>query len=699
LFLSICLKNYSLKRYQTATVYRLSIFDLQILMDITQLLGLTALVFVAGLVGLFTLPYKYRSILTLSVVLINSVLTIIPAISALTQGTQTGQFVLPHLFTNVAVKVDSLAAWFILIINLTTINGALFGRGYLKAYTHMKVNREIHWVFFMLLHVSMLWVCMFDNGFAFLVAWEFMAISALMLTIFEFEKKETIRVGLNYLVQTHMSVEFLIVGFIWLFQLTGSFNFSSLAGLTPGNNSIWVFILLFIGFAIKAGFVPFHTWLPKAHPAAPSHISGVMSGVIVKLGIYGIIRTISYLRFDWLLMGELLLILSVTTALYGIANAAVKNDFKRMLAFCTIENIGLIGMGIGLALIGIGTHNETLLLLGMTAALLHTLNHSLFKSLLFFSAGSVYLQTHTRNIERLGGLMKKMPVTAAFFLIGSLAIGALPPFNGFVSEYLIYAGLFNGLNNISSISQVVLMILAIGGLSIVGGISLLTFTKTFGIAFLGNARKELTHKPTEMPFSMHLPQYIIVGVMMSIAIFPQFYLSWAIKVTMATFPGLGINHVVPIEQMGNNMAVIGQVSLLFIGVLAGLLGVRWLLVRKRDTVEYETWGCGYVAPVAKAQYTGRSFAHPFGNLFSFVLKKRKTYKKLPKEDLYPETRTYSTNYFDVVDKYLILPLARRSKFFLNYFQFIQNGQIQSYVIYGLFFILLIFIGTALGLIN
>lgn len=667
-------------------------------MDITQLLGLTVIVFITGTIGLLTIPDKYKSIVAICIVLINSILTTYPSILALTQGSQVGQFLMPHLMTNVGVRVDSLSAWFMLIINFTAINGILYGRGYLKAYASLKLNRELHWVFYTLFHVSMLWVCMFENGLAFLVAWELMSLSSLMLVIFEFQKKETLKAGINYMIQMHFSVAFLTIGFLWLFFNTGSFNFSSLANLSAANNSIWIFILLFFGFAIKAGFIPFHTWLPQAHPAAPSHVSGVMSGVIVKLGIYGIIRIISYLRFNWMLMGELLLILSVITAFYGIANAALKSDFKRMLAFCTIENIGLIGMGMGLGLIGIGTGNSTLMLLGMSAALLHTLNHSLFKSLLFFSAGSVYLQTHTRNIERLGGLMKKMPVTAVFFLIGAIAIGGLPPLNGFVSEFLIYAGLFNGLNSISAIPQVILMMLAIGGLSIVGGISLLTFTKTFGVVFLGNARTETKHEPVETPFSMHLPQYIIIALMLSIAIFPQFYLSYASKVVASSFPFLDLHQSLPFTQISDTITVIGQVSLLFIGVLLGLFGLRWFITRKRDAVDYETWSCGYVAPIPKAQYSGRSFARSFGYLFSFMFKERKVYKKISKLTLYPDKRTFSSNYFDLIEKYLITPLARRLNYGLNYFQFIQNGQIQSYVIYGLFFILLIFLGTALKLI-
>ncbi|HBL76270.1 MAG: hypothetical protein A2W90_09750 [Bacteroidetes bacterium GWF2_42_66] len=666
-------------------------------MEITQITSWTAIVLIAGIAGIMVVRDKLKSITALSVVLINAVLTSIPAILALTVAPQTGSFAMPHLLSNIVVRIDSLSAWFILIINFTSINGALYGNGYMKAYSELKTNREIHWIFYVIFHISMVWVCMFENGLAFIISWELMSLSSLMLVIFEFQKKNTLKAGINYMVQMHLSVIFLTIGFIWLNIKTGSFDFSALSQLPLAKHSVWIFILLFFGFAIKAGFIPFHTWLPHAHPAAPSHVSGVMSGVIVKLGIYGIFRIIMNLRYDWLLFGEIVLSLSVLTAVYGIANAAVKRDFKGMLAFCTIENIGIIGIGIGLGLMGIGSDNQILAVLGFSGALLHTFNHSLFKSLLFFGAGSVYQQTHTRNIEHLGGLIKKMPQTAALFLVGAIAIGGLPPFNGFISEFIIYSGLFKGLSGFPGISQVVLLILTIAGLALIGGISVLTFTKTFGVIFLGNPRTRLHHEPAETPFIMLLPQYLIVAAMLSVAFFPQFYFNYASKIVASSFH-LGNN---PLDEspIADNLKYIGLISMVFIGIFILVFGLRWLIVRKRTAILYETWGCGYVAPVVKAQYTGRSFARQFGSLFDFIVRIRKNHKKTQKTELYPEKRTFSTYYSDILEKYVIIPLARRSTFLLNYFQFIQNGQIQSYVIYGLFFIMLIFLGTVLKIIT
>lgn len=662
-------------------------------------MGWMALVLTGGLFGLIIVKERYRPLLVLLIVLANTALSSIPSILALTFGPQTGVISIPHLMGDIGLKIDSLSAWFILIINFTSITGVLYGTGYLKSYSKLKANLEMHWVFYIIFHLSMVWVCIFEHGIAFIISWELMSLSSLMLVIFEFQNKQTLKAGINYMVQMHLSVVLLTLGFILLYINTGSFNFEALALLPAGKSSVWIFVLLFSGFAIKAGFIPFHTWLPHAHPAAPSHVSGVMSGVIVKLGIYGIFRIIMYLRHDWVLFGEVILILSIITALYGIANAAVKFDFKMMLAYCTIENIGIIGIGLGVGLMGIGNGNQTMAILGFSGALLHTLNHSLFKSLLFYGAGSVYQQTHTRNIERLGGLIKTMPITAVFFLIGSMAIGGVPPFNGFVSEFIIYNGLFTGLLNVQGISQSILLILTITGLVMVGGMSLITFTKTFGIIFLGNPREDFPHEPKEASFIMLLPQYFIVAVMMAVALMPQFFFSYANKVVMNSFGSEFPVSAVALPPITDNIANIGLISLIFIVLVISVFGIRWLIVHKRPKVAYETWGCAYVAPVRKAQYSGRSFTRSFGQLFSFLVKERKKVEKIPKEKLYPVAYNFSTHsYVDMLERYFVTPLAKRLTFTLNYFQFIQNGQIQSYVLYGLFFIILIFLGTALNFI-
>ncbi|MDX9696445.1 MAG: proton-conducting transporter membrane subunit, partial [Bacteroidales bacterium] len=473
----------------------------------SQFLFISLCATIVGWLTIYFAPDRFKGKATIGFVFINAILTSIPAIHVLTSGKIEILLSGISLIGEIPIRIDSLSAWFILIINFTGITGVFYGLGYMKSYSDQKPNLTLHWLLYLLFHSSMLWVCMVQNSIVFLIVWELMSLSSLFLVIFDHQNSKTLKAGLNYLVQMHIGVALLTVAFIWVYLSTGSLDFAAIAQFFQTHSNIWLFLLFFIGFGIKAGFIPFHSWLPHAHPAAPSHISGVMSGVIVKLGIYGIFRMITFLQTDFLILGELILGVSVMTGLYGIINSAVHRDFKKMLAYCTIENIGIIGIGIGLGLIGLGNGNNILVILGFGGALLHTLNHSLFKSLLFFSAGSVYQQTHTRDMEKLGGLIRNMPQTAFLFLIGALAIGGLPPFNGFVSEFILYKGMLEGISS-SNMYHVILIIIAFAGLSTMGGLSILVFTKSFGTIFLGSPRTELHHTPAEVSLLMRVPQFV-----------------------------------------------------------------------------------------------------------------------------------------------------------------------------------------------
>jgi len=520
----------------------------------------------------------------------------------------------------------------------------------------------------------------------------------MMLVIFDGHKSKTIKAGLNYLVQMHISVVFLTIGFIWVYMETGSLEFDAISTFFSTRPNLWLFLVFFVGFGLKAGFIPLHSWLPHAHPAAPSHVSGVMSGVIVKLGIYGIFRIISFMKADYLLIGEVVVSISILTALYGILNAAVHRDFKRMLAYCTIENIGIIGIGIGLGLMGIGNNSQVLYFLGFGGALLHVLNHSLFKSLLFFSAGSVYQQTHTRNMDKLGGLIKQMPQTAALFLIGAVAIAGIPPFNGFVSEFIIYSGLVEGLK-LGDLSQTSLIVLTFAGLSIIGGISLLAFSKTFGAIFLGSARKPLHNKPHEVSLLMLAPQYLIVAVMMSVAFLPQFYLNGINQLLSAMSIAPVLAEPVAVVSNYEFISNINLYFLILIGIVGAIWGIRSLVTKEKKTVINETWGCAYVAPNSRMQYTGKSFSKPFAKIFNFILIEEKRYKELEPGEIFPKGRKYVSHYHDFFELRIIRPITERLIFGANYFKFIQNGRVQSYVLYGIIFILSIFILTALNVVK
>jgi formate hydrogenlyase subunit 3/multisubunit Na+/H+ antiporter MnhD subunit len=652
---------------------------------------------IIGIIVLLFVPIRFKANLAVLVVFLNVLLTGFIAFNVL--NGQTFEYTLDAgaFLGNIQLAVDSLSAWFILIINFTSITGAIYGSGYLKAYNEPAPKLNLHWALFIIFHLSMVWVCILQHGFAFLVAWEVMSLSSMLLVIFDSHKPKTLKAGINYLVQMHISVTLLTVGFIWLYFQTGSFSFQAFQNYVGSSSNLWIFLIFFVGFGIKAGFVPLHTWLPHAHPAAPSHVSGVMSGVIVKLGIYGIFRIISFLKCDYLLLGEIVVTISVITGIYGILNAAVHRDFKRMLAYCTVENIGIIGIGIGLGMIGMGNGSPVLYYLGFGGALLHVLNHSLFKSLLFYSAGSVYQQTHTRDMDKLGGLIKKMPKTAILFLIGAIAIGGLPPFNGFVSEFVLYSGLLEGMKS-GNISQISLLVLSLAGLSIIGGISVLTFTKTFGTIFLGTERKPFEHKPTEVSQIMLIPQYLIVVVMLSVAFFPHFYLNTiaALLANMGnakTFAGYSV-----LSDYSGMIANINLFSILFIAIVGVCWMVRGLLKSKLQKIE-PTWGCAYPAPNSRMQYTGKSFSKSLGKIFNFLLIEEKKYKELKAGEIFPKNRKYESHYHDFFEYRFINYITQHIIYATNYFKFIQNGRVQTYIWYGIVFMLAIFILTVLNVLK
>ncbi len=665
-----------------------------------ELIGLLfkvyAIVLFSGIFSIPFVPVSVKPIISIITVTLVAFLTGFMAIAGFSDGGVEYIINGGSFFGNIPLRIDALAGWFILIVNLTSVTGVLYGAGYLKSASVQPSVISFHWILYITFQSSMVFVCMVQHSIAFIAAWEIMSLSSLFLVLFDYTNPKVLKAGINYLVQMHISVVLITVAFIWVYFKTGTFDFNGINEYFGSNANIWLFLVFFAGFGLKSGFLGLHTWLPLAHPAAPSHISGVMSGVIVKMGIYGIFRVITYLKADYLVLGEIILTLSLLTGFFGIMNAAVHRDFKKMLAYCTIENIGIIGIGIGIGLIGLSTGQSLLGFFGFGGALLHVLNHSLFKSLLFFSAGSVYRQTHTRDMDKLGGLIKSMPRSASFFLIGSIAIGGIPPLNGFISEFMIYSGILSGIDT-TGVSLTTLMILTFAGLSIIGGVSILTFTKTFGTIFLGSSRQKQDHEPKEVPFLMLLPQYIIVVVMVIIAFFPGYFIS-----SLGKMLNTGILHSMKInpESIIGYQEVMKNISLasflfLFVVLLVFLLRKAIISGKKEDYSS--TWGCAYPAPNPRMQYTGKSFSKSLGKLLNFMIIEKKGYSEITREETFPDIRKYRSFYLDFIENKLIDPVVLIMTRFINLFQFIQNGKIQAYVIYGIVFILTIFLGTVLNL--
>ncbi|HNW50063.1 MAG TPA: proton-conducting transporter membrane subunit [Prolixibacteraceae bacterium] len=632
------------------------------------------------------LKVKGKGIVAISVIFINSIISCYFAIQTLSG--QVFDLSLPgNVVTGpIRIYLDALSGWFLLIINFIFLTGGFYGLYYMKAYREQRKNLSLHSIAFVLLHTALISICAIQNSLIFLIAWETMAISAFIAVIFESGKMATLKAGINFLVQSHISILFLMLGFIWVAYKTGSFDFQSITTYTEthqGATGMILFFCFFIGFAIKAGFVPFHTWLPHAHPAAPTHISGIMSGVIIKIGIFGILRMLLLIKMDYTVVGYFILLVSVISGLYGVMLAIIQHNLKKLLAYHSIENIGIIGMGIGIGCIGLGNGNPLLAALGFAGALLHTLNHALFKSLLFYTAGIVYQATHTLNIENLGGLIKKMPQTAILFLIAAIAICGIPPFNGFVSEFLIYNGLYQWMLN-ADIVPLVAIIFSVLALVLIGGLALFCFTKAFGIVFLGQPRKKINHEIKESPFFQWLPLYLIALTILCIGLFPQPFLNVLTK-PVNLYSGLIQPSLVPFQdEIAHTVQPIGLASGVFILLIALVFSVRKIMIRNREITVSPTWGCGYVAPQPKIQYTASSFVRTYSKLFNPFLLFEKKEKNV--SGVFPVEAHYKSHPYDRIESWFVDKPIKAIKSFLSRFLFLNNGKLQFSILYGIIFI-------------
>jgi len=640
-----------------------------------------------AIIAIVSIPFlktKGRGILTLGIITLQVIINSILAFSIFANGPHEYFYPGSIVTGAIPVRIDYLSAWFILVISFTFLTGAWYGIQYMKKYIDQPDNLALHATAFLLLYTSLIDLCLVQNSIAFLVVWEIMALSSFVVVIFEHYKRATLKAGINYLIQSHVGILFLTIAFMWVKVKTGSFDFDAIASFTSSQSTgVPLFIMFFTGFAIKAGFVPFHTWLPLAHPAAPAHISGIMSGVIIKIGIYGILRVLVLIKGDMVTIGYFILFVSVITGLYGVMLAIVQHNLKKLLAYHSIENIGIIGIGIGLGALGLGSNNQILVLTGFGGALLHVLNHSLFKSLLFFSAGNIYQAVHNLNIESLGGLIKKMPHTGYMFLIGSLAICGLPPFNGFISEFFLYNGLFHGL--VSSNFEFILAILSsILGLVIIGGLALICFTKAFGIVFLGTPRDELhEEKNIEIP-QRNWPMYLIVFAIMIIGLFPLLFNSYLLNVVGLYLPDMDQQVKLQFGKTITTLSIVGWYSLGFAALVSLIYFLKLLITRKRIVSQDATWGCAYTGKNTKMQYTASSFIRSYRKLAEPVLSIKK--EKAEATGLYPQNIMQKTHAHDKIETWLIdKPLLLFRKI-LSSFVFLQNGNIQAYILYGFVFV-------------
>jgi len=605
--------------------------------------------------------------------LLGSVLGLAGAALAMLTGTRVDSTLPWDLpVGNLRLGIDALSAFFLLCIFVVCGLAALYGVGYLRGYG----DRRRLWpalVAFNLLEAAMVLVVLARDGVCFLLAWEIMSIASYFLVTFESERDEVRRAGTTYLIASHIGVLILFALFALLGRAAGSWAFADLVRSGTLGGSSLCFVLALVGFGTKAGFWPLHFWLPDAHPAAPSHVSAVMSGVMIKMGIYGLLRVLTFLGSGPVWWGALVVIVGVVSGITGVLHALAQHDLKRLLAYHSVENIGIIALGVGLGMLGAHYGNAQVAALGYAGGLLHVLNHGLFKGLLFQGAGSVLHATGTRDMSSLGGLLRRLPLTGGTFLVGAVAISGLPPLNGFVSELLIYLGAFSGAGALpKSASAVALMVLP--ALALIGGLAAACFVKAFGVVFLGEPRTTAPATAHEAGPAMRTAMATGAVVCLAIGLWP----AGAVRLVS------GAAEQLTGTDTSRNLGPFFSITLaatVVVALIALIAALRAALLRARTVQEATTWACGYAHPSPRMQYTATSFADPVLMPFSHALEVR-THGG-PPEGPFPIEAHFEKHLGDMAGERVLVPLWRRFLRLNSRMRVIQSGRTQLYLTYVL----------------
>ena len=645
------------------------------------LAGLVVMV-VSGLVALLvTKSPKAATAIGCGGVVVGCLLGVVPALRTLIEGTTTtfGPIAWNVPLGSFSVALDPLSSIFVLAILGLCGLSAIYGAEYWMGDAGKK-SLGVPWFFFNLLVASMVMVALARNGILFLISWEVMSISSFFLVTYNDEDPKVREAGRTYLIATHIGTGFLLVFFALLSREAGSLDFDKIAALKtfPPYTANIVFLLAVVGFGTKAGFMPLHVWLPDAHPAAPSHVSAVMSGVMVKTGIYGILRALTLLPTPPVWWGWLLIGMGILSGMMGILFALAQQDLKRLLAYSTVENVGIIALAIGVGVLGISSGTPLMAIAGFTGALLHVINHAMFKGLLFLGAGAVLHATGTRQIDRLGGLMKVMPWIGASCAIGALAISGLPPLNGFVGEFLIYFGAFRAEKGLPSQIGVPAMT-ALGSLAMIGGLTAVCFSKVIGIVFLGSPRSEEAEHAHAPGMLMTIPIVILAAGCILLGAFANRVVPPFLEVALSTSKVDISQQPHMAGEITGSVGVITTAALCFFMILLGLVILRRQLLAGREVSASGTWGCGYAAPTARMQYTSSSFIEPVTTLFAPLIR-TKTHLIRP-SGLFPKEGSLSTETPDIWREGVYIPLFRGINWVSARLRWLQQGRVQVYILY------------------
>jgi len=659
-------------------------------------LSFLLLLFLVILTPLLRLSQRLLITLGFSLIAFASLLAVVSGIWAVAGG---GIFkvVLPAGLPDLPfhIRLDNLSGFFLVVAGLLAFFVSIYSIGYVKGFLgHRSITSLV--VFYALFLAGMFLVVLADDAFFFLIAWEMMAAASYFLVLFEDEKMENRRAAFLYLVVAHVGAIAILLSFgIMAGLATGFTGFSSYTfdamretELPVGWASL-AFLLAFFGFSAKAGVIPLHVWLPEAHPVAPSNISALMSGVMLKTAIYGIVRVVFDLIgvFPWW-WGALVLVFGLVSAVMGVLYALMQHDLKRLLAYHSVENIGIILIGIGLAMIFSSFDMSLLAALALIAGLYHTLNHAMFKGLLFMGAGAVLHATHERNMEEMGGLIRFMPWTAAFFLVGCISISALPPFNGFVSEWLTYQAF---LLSPALPSPLLNLLIPLGAalLALTSALAAACFVKAFGVTFLGHQRGHHQGRVHEVRWSMRIGMLLAALTCLGLGVLPTVVIQWMDPIAeelvggtiAASASGFGWMWLTPVAAERASYSA----PIAFLGILAVVV-VTYLLLHTRPGAirRVPLWDCGFEKITSRMQYTATSFSMPLRRIFGYLFSIKESVTQLPPatHPSYPERLHYHLRVRDRIWGWLYQPVIDASFWLSRRIGRMQHGHIQVYLIYS-----------------
>ncbi len=619
--------------------------------------------------------------------LLGGLLAALGALLVLASGTSS-HLEFPFWRGPARLEVDALSAAFLLPLQLVAVLGMFYGREYWPLELPKNAGRSLRF-FYGIIVAAMTCLFVAQNGLVFLLAWETMTITAFLLIGTDHEKPAVRHAAWVYLVCTHTGTVLLTAMVALLAYRSGGLLWLPLPVGSSSGLDGWILLLALLGFGFKAGLLPLHFWLPSAHASAPSHVSAILSAVMLKAGIYGMLRISSLLPSIPRGFGSALLALGALSAVYGVGSALAQRDYKRLLAYSSIENLGIIAMGVGLGLAGRASHDPWLVALGFGGAIFHVWNHAIFKSLLFFGAGNILHATGTRDLEALGGLAARMPRTALLMFPAVLAVSALPPFNAFLSEWFLYRGIFASLSRGYPWSAA----LALVALAFTGGLAAVAFAKFYGILFLGTPRSAAVEHAHDPSPTMLMPMAILAGLSLGMGLAGLLLLPSLDRIVAAIAPGNGAlvapGHGALLTsglRMDLRLLAGAEALLLVCGFLAYQWWRRSHLALEQAPLRPPTWDCAYAVALPRAEYTGSSFAAAWAPLQPGLKARIRRITAL-----FPKPVAFRSEFRDPVGELIVEPRVARLAQRLLRFRGLQPGYLSIYILYVLLALLGVFL--------